>query len=131
MRPRARRARRRRPPRRKGATPKKGAPKGRKAAEGGKAKAAKPAQDAKAGKKPAKAARTKEPRTPRANSKQSEVIDLMRRKDGATLAEIIKRTGWQAHTVRGFVSGTLGKKLGLKVESSRSDEGERTYRITA
>ena len=57
------------------------------------------------------------------------MIDLMRRSQGATLAEIMKLTGWQAHTVRGFVSGTLIKKLGLKVESFRSDEKERTYRV--
>jgi hypothetical protein len=61
-------------------------------------------------------------------SKKSEVIDLMRRSQGATLAEIMELTGWQAHTVRGFVSGTLIKKLGLDVESFRSKEKERTYR---
>jgi hypothetical protein len=62
-------------------------------------------------------------------SKKSEVIDLMRRSQGATLAEIMEVTGWQAHTVRGFVSGTLIKKLSLNVESFRSDEKERTYRV--
>jgi hypothetical protein len=56
------------------------------------------------------------------------LIDLMRRYQGATLAEIMELTGWQSHTVRGFVSGTLIKKLGLKVEPFRSDEKERTYR---
>jgi uncharacterized protein DUF3489 len=62
----------------------------------------------------------------REGSKKAEVIDLMRRSQGATLAEIMELTGWQAHTVRGFVSGTLIKKLGLKVESYRSEEKERT-----
>jgi uncharacterized protein DUF3489 len=62
-------------------------------------------------------------------SKKSEVIDLMRRPQGSTLAEIMELTGWQSHTVRGFVSGTLIKKLSLKVESFRSDEKERTYRV--
>jgi hypothetical protein len=62
-------------------------------------------------------------------SKKAEVVDLMRRPKGATLAEVMKATGWQPHTVRGFVSGTLVKKLGLKVESFRSDEKERCYRI--
>jgi hypothetical protein len=66
----------------------------------------------------------------REGSKKSEVIDLMRRSQGATLAEIMELTGWQAHTVRGFVSGTLVKKLGLKVDSFRSNEKERTYRIS-
>ena len=65
----------------------------------------------------------------REGSKKSEVIDLMRRSQGATLAEIMELTGWQAHTVRGFVSGTLIKKLSLNVESFRSNEKERTYRI--
>ena len=53
----------------------------------------------------------------------------MRRSQGATLPEIMELTGWQAHTVRGFVSGTLIKKLGLNVESFRSNENERTYRV--
>jgi hypothetical protein len=57
------------------------------------------------------------------------VIDLARRSQGATLAEIMELTGWQAHTVRGFISGTLMKKLGLKVESFRSKEKERTAHI--
>jgi len=65
----------------------------------------------------------------REGSKKAEVLDLMRRSQGATLAEIMEVTGWQAHTVRGFVSGTLTKKLGLKVESFRSEGKERTYRM--
>jgi uncharacterized protein (DUF1501 family) len=65
----------------------------------------------------------------REGSKKAEVIELMRRSQGATLAEIMELTGWQTHTVRGFVSGTLVKKLGLKVQSFRSKEKERTYRI--
>ncbi len=65
----------------------------------------------------------------REGSKKSEVIDLMRRSQGATLAEIMELTGWQSHTVRGFVSGTLIKKLGLNVESFRPNEKEHTYRV--
>jgi hypothetical protein len=65
----------------------------------------------------------------REGSKKAEVIDLMRRSQGATLPEIMELTGWQAHTVRGFVSGTLIKKLGMNVESFRSNENERTYRV--
>lgn len=71
----------------------------------------------------------KKPAAPREGSKQTAVIDLMRRKNGATLAEVMKTTGWQPHTVRGFVSGALTKKLGLSVESFRAESGERTYRI--
>ena len=66
----------------------------------------------------------------REGSKKAEVLELMRRAKGATLAEIMKATGWQAHTVRGFVSGTLVKKQGLKVESFRSEDKERTYRVS-
>jgi len=64
-------------------------------------------------------------------SKKAAVIELVRRPQGATLAEIRKATGWQAHTVRGFVSGTLIKKQGLRVESYRSETKERTYRSPA
>jgi hypothetical protein len=53
----------------------------------------------------------------------------MRRDGGATMAEIIQLTGWQPHTVRGFVSGTLVKKMGLAVDSFRGEGRERTYRI--
>jgi hypothetical protein len=65
----------------------------------------------------------------REGSKKAEVLELMRRKQGVSLEAIMKATGWQAHTVRGFVSGTLVKKLGLNVESFRSEDKERTYRI--
>lgn len=68
--------------------------------------------------------------TARQGSKKAEVLDLMRRTKGVSLAEIMKKTGWQAHTVRGFVSGTLTRKLRLKVDSFRAENGERTYRIT-
>jgi hypothetical protein len=61
-------------------------------------------------------------------NKKAVVIELMKRTKGATLAEIMKATGWQAHTVRGFVS-ILGTKGGEKIESSKSAEGERTYKI--
>ncbi len=65
----------------------------------------------------------------RANSKKVAVLDLLRRKDGATLGEIAKATGWQNHSIRGFISGTVGKRMGLKVESAKNDGGERTYKI--
>jgi transcriptional regulator len=53
---------------------------------------------------------------------------MMKRAKGATLAEIMSATKWQAHTVRGFVS-ILGKKGGEKIESSKNAAGERTYKI--
>src|SRR5262249_14962202 len=61
-------------------------------------------------------------------NKKAEVLAMMKRAKGATLAEIMEVTGWQAHTVRGFVS-ILGSKGGEKVESSKNANGERTYRI--
>ena len=53
---------------------------------------------------------------------------MMKRAKGATLAEIMEATGWQRHTVRGFVS-ILGSKGGLKIESTNNTAGERTYRV--
>jgi hypothetical protein len=53
---------------------------------------------------------------------------LIGRTNGATLPEIMKATGWQAHTVRGFLS-TAGKKRGLEIESLKNDDGARTYKI--
>lgn len=82
----------------------------------------KQAKKAKATKKPAG-----KPKTEGAN-KKAEVIALMKRAKGATLADIMEATGWQAHTVRGFVS-ILGKKGGEKVESFKSADGGRTYKI--
>ena len=99
---------------------------------------AQPGADVAPKKAPSKKAATKATKRPKAKeaatearegSKKAEVLDLMRRKEGATLKQIMKKTGWQAHTVRGFVSGTLIKKLGLKVESFRGEDKERTYRI--
>jgi hypothetical protein len=66
----------------------------------------------------------------REGSKKAQVLALMCRKQGATAAEIMKLTGWQAHIVRGFISGAVTKKLGRTVESTRAEGKERTYRIT-
>jgi len=62
-------------------------------------------------------------------SKSAKVLDLLKRPDGATLKEIMKATGWQAHSVRGFLSGAVGKKLGLTVVSAKGEDGERTYSV--
>jgi len=67
------------------------------------------------------------PKADRAN-KKAEVVAMMKRAKGATLAEIMKTTKWQAHTVRGFVS-ILSSKGGGNIESSKSVDGERTYKI--
>jgi hypothetical protein len=67
----------------------------------------------------------------RPDSKQSLLIDLLRRKEGATLAEAVKATGWQPHSVRGAISGTLKKKLGLAVTSEKVEDRGRVYRVAA
>lgn len=65
---------------------------------------------------------------PDRSNKKAEVIAMMKREGGVTLAEIMETTEWQKHTVRGFVS-ILGKKGGLAIESSKNTAGERTYKI--
>ncbi|MDB0510922.1 DUF3489 domain-containing protein [Ralstonia solanacearum] len=70
----------------------------------------------------------KAPRT-RENSKQAQVIAMLRHPEGATISEICKTTGWQAHTVRGMFAGALKKKLGLTITSEKTSDGERVYRI--
>ena len=68
------------------------------------------------------------PAVARQGSKTAKVLDLLKRSGGATLKEILRATGWQAHSVRGFISGHLGKKMGLSVRSFRRD-GERVYSL--
>jgi hypothetical protein len=65
----------------------------------------------------------------RDGSKKAKVLVLLGRKEGATLGQLMKATGWQAHSVRGFLSGALGKKMRLNVESTKSDAGERVYQL--
>ena len=71
---------------------------------------------------------TKLSASPRKVSKQQQVIDLLGRDRGATVEEIVGLTGWQPHTVRGTISGTLKKRLGLKIASKPESRG-RVYRI--
>jgi DNA-binding NarL/FixJ family response regulator len=67
--------------------------------------------------------------TPRTDSKQSQLIAMLKQPDGATIAEIAKALGWLPHTVRGAIAGALKKKLGLNVESEKVDDRGRVYRI--
>lgn len=62
-------------------------------------------------------------------TKQALLIELLKRKNGATIDEVVEATGWQAHSVRGAISGVLKKKLGLKVSSAKVEGRGRVYRI--
>ena len=73
-------------------------------------------------------AEAKTPRT-RDGSKQATVIGMLKRPEGATIAQIMESTGWQAHTVRGTFAGALKKKLGLDITSSKGTGADRVYRI--
>jgi Protein of unknown function (DUF3489) len=113
----------------KTASPKKGAPKGQKSAKGAKPKAAAAT--------PAKATRVKAPKAGkptaggfRESSKTAMVVAMLQRKGGATLEEITDKMSWQKHTVRGLIS-TLGSKHGLRIESTRREDGVRVYTIAA
>jgi Protein of unknown function (DUF3489) len=65
----------------------------------------------------------------RVSSKKADVLALLRRQGGATLKELMADTGWQAHSVRGFLSAALGKKMGLAIHSTKREDGERVYSI--
>jgi hypothetical protein len=65
----------------------------------------------------------------RAGTKGDIVLGLLRQPEGATIAGMSKATGWQAHSVRGFLSGALKKKHGLKITSEKASDGERRYRV--
>lgn len=71
-----------------------------------------------------------QPAAKRKGTKAEAVVALLRRKDGASLADLQKATGWQPHSVRGFLSGTVRKRMGLTLESRKSAEGERRYVLT-
>ena len=67
----------------------------------------------------------------RAGTKTSQLLELLKRPGGATLKKLMKTTGWQPHSVRGFLSGAVTKKMGLKVTSDKGENGERTYSVKA
>ena len=92
--------------------------------------ATKPNAQAKARKSPSlpRTSKASEARQQQA-TKAERILSLLRRSQGATIAELTKSTGWQTHSVRGFLSGTLKKKMKLKVKSERLGGKERRYRV--
>jgi len=65
----------------------------------------------------------------RQGSKTEKVLDLLKRPGGTTMRELMKVTGWLPHSVRGFLSGTIGKKMGRAVTSTKGENGERNYSV--
>jgi hypothetical protein len=94
---------------------------------------------AKAGKKATPAAKAPRGRTKakstkpvaRPGTKTGKILDLLKRPGGATAKQLMKATGWLPHSVRGFLSGTVGKKMGLAVKSVKGADGERSYSVKA
>ena len=66
----------------------------------------------------------------RRGSKTAEIVSLLKRSTGVTLQELMTATGWQAHSVRGFLSAAVGKKMGLELNSSKREDGQRVYRVS-
>lgn len=69
------------------------------------------------------------PAAPRGESKAGTILHLIGRAKGATLAELMKATGWQAHSIRGFLS-TAAKRHGINVASAKNESGTRVYSAT-
>jgi uncharacterized protein DUF3489 len=106
----------------------------KKASVGKRARNVAPAK-AKSGKKaspPKKAPKgTKKATGARDGSKAAKILELLKRPGGATAKELQKASGWQPHSVRGFLSGTVRNKMGLAVASTKGEEGERNYSVKA
>jgi hypothetical protein len=111
-------------PSKRRASQKKGAHRGQQ-----RAKAAKLAAKPEAQKKVRQSKATDRELVARAGTAKAKVIAMLQRKDGATLDEIMKATGWMSHTVRGFIS-LLGSKDGLKIERGRRDDGAWVYAVS-
>jgi hypothetical protein len=87
----------------------------------------------KAGKKatPKKKAPKSAQNDAREGSKTATILEMLKRPGGASAKELLKATGWQPHSLRGFLSGTVGKKMGLTITSTKGEDGERSYSVKA
>ena len=65
----------------------------------------------------------------REGSKTATILELLKRPGGVTAKDLLKATNWQPHSLRGFLSGTVGKKMGLPVASTKGEDGERNYSL--
>jgi hypothetical protein len=83
------------------------------------------------GSRNAKAKPAKPSSAPRRGSKTAKILALLRRPGGASLPQLQKATDWQAHSVRGFLSGAVKKKMGLPVITAKLADGTRTYRVSS
>src|ERR1035438_8783005 len=113
-------------PSKKNASPKKSAAKSQKGAKPAPASKSKKPTPAKPN--APKAAKAKAEGV-REGSKTATILELLRQPGGATMAKLMKASGWQKHSIRGFLSGTVGKKMGLTVTSSKGQDGERIYSL--
>jgi Protein of unknown function (DUF3489) len=96
-----------------------------------KAKSARKATPAKKANKGRTKREVAKPKAARGGSKTAKILDLLKRPGGVTSKELMKATGWLPHSVRGFLSGTVRKKLGLTVTSTKGEDGQRTYSVEA
>jgi hypothetical protein len=98
-----------------------------------KARAAKPSAHAAPSKrKPTRTATGGKERAPvRTGSKTAKIVELLKRSGGVILKDHVKATGWKPNSVRGFLSGTIGKKMGNPVASFKRADGDRAYRISS
>jgi hypothetical protein len=92
-----------------------------------KSKPGKKARPAKKAPKPPKS--EKKGDSARDGSKAAKILELLKRPGGATAKELMKATAWQPHSVRGFLSGTIRKKMGLDIVSTKGEDGERSYSV--
>ena len=93
-----------------------------------KGKPGKKASPAKKATKGGKKAKNEKPAA-RDGSKTATILGLLKQPGGVTAKELMKATGWQPHSVRGFLSGTVGKKMGLPITSTKGEDGDRTYSV--
>ena len=74
-------------------------------------------------------ATTQRTRSIQAGTKKAAILKLLRRPAGVTLEKLMRVTRWQAHSVRGFISAGVNKRMGLRVTSNRREDGQRVYQI--